>query len=122
MAVIVKTAARLESLQMAGHFRRQKTSHVASQVIGMGPDITEATCGARLGGIGSPGGLLLVGRLQASTQPPLNIVRTNRLNLAQFTAQNHLPSLAHKGVAGVVVRDSKDGTGLFNQLDQLFRL
>src|SRR5207249_3481754 len=95
---------------------------IASQVIRMCTDVAETAGRAALRRIGSPGGLFLIVRLQAGSQPTLNVAGTNCIDLAEFAILDHLACLANERIAGVIVRDSKDYPGLLDDFHQFFRL
>lgn len=122
VAIVVQLPAFLERFQVARHFDRQQSGHISSQIVRVSSDIAEASGGSRFRGVCSPRRLFLVGRFETGSQPALNVIRTDCLDLAEFSTQNHFASLSHQGVPRVIVRDGEDGTGLFDQLGEFFGL
>ena len=59
---------------------------------------------------------------QFVAKPALDVLRTDRVDFAEFTAQDHFASLANEWIAGVVVSQSKDDVGVFDRFQQLFGL
>ena len=121
-AVIVKLAARLKRLQMATDLRGQKSRHVTTQIVSMRGDVAETSGRSTLARIGPPCGLLLVGILKLGPQPTLDVVGTYRLNLTQFSTENHLARLANQRIPRVVVGQCKDRIGLVDNRRKLFGL
>ena len=94
-AVIVERPAGLERLQVRADIGWNQAGHVACQVVRMGRDIAEASRRAALRGIGPPRRLLLFAQLQPRAQPTLDVAGADRVDLAQFAVEDHLPSLPH---------------------------
>ena len=88
----------------------------------MRADVAEAAGSAGLARIGPPACLLLFLLLQPSPQPALDVRRADRVDLSQLAGQDHVPRLAHEGVAGVVMRESENDAGSLDDPGQLLRL
>ena len=107
-AVIIERSASLEGLQMSTDVGWHQSRHVAGQVVRMGSDVAKASRRAALRRIRPPRSLLLLAEFQTRPQPSLDVARANRVDLAQFAAQDHFPRLPHQRIAGVVVRERED--------------
>src|SRR5262249_46698935 len=103
-AVVVKRPTGLERLQETGDLLGQEPGDVAAEVVGVRADVAEAARGAGLLRVGTPLGLLLVGRLEPRAQPALDVTTTDGVDLAELAAEHHLAGLANERIACVVVR------------------
>src|SRR5207248_4746575 len=102
-AVVVELAALGEGLEQAANLLRPQPGDVPAEVVGVGADVAEAPGGPALARVGPPRRLLLVALLQPGPEPPLDVVRPDGVDLAQFAVEHHLPGLPDERVAGVVV-------------------
>src|SRR5260370_34354301 len=88
----------------------------------MRADVAEAAGRPRLARIGAPRSLLLAPRFEPRSQPSLNIIRSQGLNLAELARENHLPRMANKRVSGVVVGERENASRALDDLVQFLGL
>ena len=74
------------------------------------------------GGICPPNGLFLTLDFDPRSQPSLQVLRTDGLDLAQFTTEDHLARLPNQRVPRVVVRQGKHASGGLDDPSQGFGL
>ena len=109
--VVVQAPAGHESGEFGGQLPAIQSGHKAGEIVSVSSDVSQRTGGTALRWIGAPGGLFLSGLLQWSGQPVLRIFNLDHANRSQFSTGDHLPSLAHQGIAGVVVGHGKEQPG-----------
>ena len=88
----------------------------------MGADVAERSSGPRLGGIGSPHGLLHPLLLMRIHEEVLQILDHHLSHGAHLAFGEHPARLTHQRIPRVVVSEGKHEPGRLHELDELSRL
>jgi hypothetical protein len=114
VAVVIELAAFDEGGQVGGQFADLQAGDVLGEVLCMGADVADAAGRTAALGVGAPGGLLLAGSLDSSGEPTLRVLDHNLADLPQLARVHQVASFFHQRVAGVVVGQSVQASGLLD--------
>ncbi|CTQ77719.1 hypothetical protein LAX5112_05028 [Roseibium alexandrii] len=117
MTVVIYLTARDEGLQIGGKALGAQAGHKASQIVGVGTNVSSRTPQSGPGRVRAPVGLLVV---LFDRQPILRVFDLNDPDCSKIAVLDHLPRLTDHRIAGVIVRENKQGRRGLGRFGQLF--
>src|SRR5580704_4908975 len=120
--VVVETAAGNHDADVGGDLFGVMLADEAGDVVSVRADVAKRAGGSALRGVGAPRGLFLAGVFERRGEPILRVFDLHEAKLAEFAGSDHFARLTNDGVAGVVVCETENFAGFFDQLRESLRV